>query len=373
MKIAVIGPVYPYRGGIAHSNTMLCSNLSKNHDLRVISFKRLYPRFLFPGKSQKYKAKKALDFNVTQLIDSVNPFSWFSVFRNVKRFSPDLVILQWWTIFLAPFSYMLLLLIRLFTNIKVGILCQNVLQHEERFFDKFVTKRVFCLADYFIALSSGDMKDLKNLVPKAKVKVLVEPTYDHFFGVKRIGKKEAQDKIDCKGNVLLFFGFVRPYKGLKYLLDALPLVLKEVDVKLLVVGEFWGDKGEYLDKIKRNNISDHVKIVDGYIPDDKVPVYMTAADVLVLPYVTATQSAILQTAFGFDKPVIATDVGSFSDLIKNNKTGFLVAPKDSRAFAKAIIDFYKHKKEKMFVENIRNERKTFEWDKGKEDILFHGA
>jgi len=372
MKIVVIGPVYPYRGGIAHSNTLLCLNLSKRHDVVPISFKRLYPKFLFPGKAQKYGEKFKLDLKARHIIDSINPLNWLRIFRIIKKEKPDLVICQWWAIFLAPCSYSILALLKMFTRTKVCILCQNVLQHEERFFDRFLTKAVFRKVDYFVVLSTGDLRDLKKLVPKAKAKILVEPTYDQFFGSQLITKEKARKKLGLKGNVALFFGFVRPYKGLKYLLDAMPIVLKKVDVTLLVVGEFWKGKSEYLKQIRRNNISKNVRVVDRYIPDEDVSLYMVAADVVVLPYTSATQSAILQTAFGFNKPVITTDVGSLSDLVKDNKTGFLVPPKDTRKLAQAIINFYKGKKEKEFIKNIKRGKKTFRWDKEKENIIFHG-
>ncbi len=372
MKIVVIGPVYPFRGGISHSNTLLCSNLAKNHNLTVFSFKRLYPKFLFPGKSQRYEGSKEFDFKVLHVIDSINPFNWLRVFLRVRQVNPDLVILQWWAIFLAPFSFNLLLLLGLFTKTRICVLCQNVLQHEERFFDRFLTKIVFRMADYFVVLSSSDMEDLKRIIPKSKAKMLVEPTYDLFFGSTSMTKKGAKKQLGLKGNVILFFGFVRPYKGLKYLLDAMPAILEEVNLILLIVGEFWEDKGNYLKQIKDKHILKYVKIVDKYIPDEKVPLYLSAADVLVLPYTSATQSAILQTAFGFNKPVITTNVGGLTDFVINNKTGILVPPRDSERLANAIIGFYKNKKEKQFITNIKKSKKIFEWGRDKERILFHG-
>ncbi len=372
MRIAVIGPIYPFRGGISHSNTMLCSNLSKNHDVKAISFLRLFPKFLFPGRSQKHDEERRFDIDVEHIIDSLNPFNWLRVFFHVKKNKPDLVIMQWWTIFLAPFSFSLLLLLKVFTKVKVCIFCQNVLQHEKRIFDVLLTRMVFGFADYFIVMSRGDLKDIHKIMPRAKAKVIVEPTYDDFFVSDVVSKEEAKRKLGLKGKIILFFGFVRPYKGLRYLLDAMPPILDEVDVTLLVAGEFWGDKEGYMKQISENGISSHVKVVDEYIPDEKISLYLSAADVLVLPYVTATQSAILQTAFGFNKPVITTNVGSLADLVKDNKTGLLVPPKDSKGIARAVIDFYKNDKEKRFVENIKKEKDRFKWGKDKEDILFFG-
>ncbi|MBU0628857.1 MAG: glycosyltransferase [Nanoarchaeota archaeon] len=371
-KVVVVGPIYPFRGGIAHSNTMLCSNLSKNHDVTSISFKRLYPKILFPGKAQKYEEKRKFDIKVEHIIDSINPFNWLSVFFRIRKINPDIVILLWWTIFLAPFSFTLLLLLNLFSNIKICILCHNVLQHEKRFFDNFLTKLIFKRADYFVVLASIDLKNLKHMVPNAKVKVFVEPTYDNFFSEAGISKEEAKKRIGLNGRVILFFGFVRPYKGLMYLIDAMPFVLKKINLTLLIAGEFWGDKDKYLHQIEKNNLSGNIRIVDKYLPDEEVPLYISCADVLVLPYTSATQSAILQTSFGFNKPVITTNVGGLPDFVRNNETGILIPPKDSKKLADAIIDFYITKKEKKFVNNIKSKRNLFAWNESREKILFHG-
>ena len=372
MKIVVIGPIYPFRGGISHSNTMLCQNLSKNHEVIAISFKRLYPKLLFPGKNQRYSEKRKFNIKVHHIIDSINPFNWINIFLKIKNIKPDLIILQWWTLFLAPSSFTLLYLLKMFTKIKMCVMCQNVFQHEKIFLDSFLIKLVFKQADYFVTMSSSDLKDIKKIIPKAKVNVLVEPTYDQFFASNKLSKNRAKKQLGLKGNVILFFGFVRPYKGLKYLLDAMPTILKNIDLTLLIVGEFWGNKKSYLNQINSSNISKHVEIIDKYIPDEKVPLYFSAVDTLILPYTSATQSAILQTAFGFNKPVITTQVGSLVDLVDNNKTGILVPPKNSKELANAIIDFYKNKKENKFINNIKKSKKIFEWNKEKEKILFHG-
>ncbi len=371
MKIVVIGPVYPFRGGIAHSNTLLCSNLSKNHDVVVLSFKRLYPKILFPGKAQKYEVKRKFDIKVEHIIDSVNPFNWLGVFLKIKKSGPDLIILQWWTTFLAPFSFTLLWLIRHFTKIKVCIYCQSVLPLERRSIDALPTKAVFSQTNYFVVLSKLEKKQLHEFRPKAKVKVMVEPTYEVQFSEK-IPKMEAKRKLGLKGNVALFFGFVRPYKGLQYLIKAMPSVLREVDITLLVVGEFWGGKEKYTQEIKKLGLAKNIKIIDKYIPDEKVNIYFSAADVCVLPYLYSTQSGILQVAFGYNVPVITTKVGSLVDLVKDSKTGYLVRPKNAKELSRAIITYFNHNKEGAFVKAIKKEKKTFEWGKEKEKILFHG-
>ena len=185
-------------------------------------------------------------------------------------------------------------------------------------------------------------------------------------------RQEAKRQLGLNGNIILFFGFVRPYKGLKYLIDAMPTILKKVELKLLIVGEFWEDKKKYLRQINELNISDNIQIIDKYVPDDEVSVYLSCADALVLPYTSATQSAILQTAYGFNKPVITSKVGSLLDLVQHDKTGLLVEPRNSKKLAEAIIKFYGKNLEPKFVENIKKSKKIFEWGDDKEKILFFG-
>ncbi|MFH0979284.1 MAG: glycosyltransferase [Candidatus Woesearchaeota archaeon] len=371
-KIAVIGPVYPLRGGIAHSNTLLCENLSNGHDLYAVSFKRLYPEFLYPGKSQKYESKRQLGFEPDFCIDSLNPFNWIKTFNRIRKFKPQLVILQWWTPFFAPLSYTILVLTRWFTNAKSCIICANVTQHEDKLVDKMLTMIVFRRADYFITLADGDLKKLKKWYPKAKARVLIEPTFDSIFNLGAVSKEAAQKKLKLAKRTILFFGFVREYKGLDYLLEAMPLINTELDVDLVIAGEFWNDKQKYLDKISTLKIKDKVKIFDNYIPDEEVGLYFSAADMVILPYLDASQSGIMQIAIGALKPTVTTNVGAIDDFVDHGKTGYVIPPKDPQAIAKAVLRFYKEKKEKKFEQNIRQKKKMFEWSKKKESILFFG-
>jgi glycosyltransferase involved in cell wall biosynthesis len=369
----MVGPTYPFRGGISHSVTLFCKNLSKKHDVKLLSFKRQFPSILYPGRDQidRYK-KKIKDFDVEYIIDTLNPLTWIKTFTVVKKEKPDLLVINWWTPFFTPAFFTISFLARFLTETKISIICQNLFPHETSFLDKFLTKLVFKNAHFFLTLSKEDVGKLKRLIPDAKVEYIVEPTWEEHFVSGKIDKREAQKTLSLEGNVILFFGFVREYKGLMYLIESLPKVLKEIDVDLLIVGEFWDEKQKYLDKIKENGIEKNIKIIDKYVSNKEVGLYFSASDVVVLPYVSSTESGIIQVAFGFNKPVIATNVGGNPDLIEHDKTGLLVPPRDPDALAEAIIYYFREGKEKQFEEEMKKKVSVFEWDDKKEKIFFHG-
>lgn len=362
LKICVIGPTYPYRGGISHYNSILCEHLSKKHEVSCISFKRLYPTFLFPGKDTKdLESKEKVITNCREIIDSLNPITWLKAFSEIKKEKPDLLLMYWWTPFFSPIFFTIGLLVKKFTGIKVLFLCHNVLPHEKTFIDRILSKSVLYFADYFIVHSGQDAEDLKQMLPHSNVIVSVHPTYD-IFNYKLIKKEKAKKALGLEGNVLLFFGFVRRYKGLEYLIKAMPIILKKKDVSLIIAGEFWELKKEILNDIKRLNLEKKVKIFDKYILNEEIGKYYCAADVVVLPYTHATNSGIVQTAFGFHKPVIVTAVGGLPEAVINGKTGFIVPPKNPRAIANAVIKYYKDNKEKEFIKEIKNDSSRFSWD-----------
>ncbi len=371
MKIAAIRPIPPWRGGVCHSNTLLCNNLSKKHEVFCYSFSSLYPKWLYPGKEIKKESKIVMNFKPKYMLNSLNPFSWIKTFREIKKNKPDLVILQWMILFLAPMSITLLFLLRR-AKIKTCLIAANVTQHERRSVDDFITKFVFRRADYIITLSEGDMKKLKRIMPDAKAKVLLEPTFESLFPWKKSDAERIKKELKLKKNVVMMFGLMRRYKGLKYMLDAMPIALKEVDFDLLVVGEFWHDKEDYMKQIDELKIKDNVKIVDKYVADEEVPLYFSMADIIALPYTDASQSALIQTAYGYDKPSVVSDFDALTEFVDDNKDGFVVPSKDSKALANSIIRFYKENKKENFKKAIAEKKKLFQWSKEKEDILFFG-
>lgn len=366
MNLLVIGPAYPYKGGIAHYNNWLCNFLSKRHSVQCISFKRQYPKIIFPGKSQKdSSAPKRVKFRILEMLDSINPLTWMKAIRYIKEKKPDYVLLYWWTPYFSFMNWYITNSLK-DTRTKVIYLCHNVLPHEKRFIDKELSRLALKHSDYFIVHADKEREDLRRIlpeIPEMNIITAVHPSYDVQFKFSPIEKPKARKKLNLKGKVMLFFGFVRDYKGLMYLIDAMPLILKKVDVTLLIVGEFWKGKGEYVSRVEELGIEDNVRIIDKYVPDEDVAQYYVASDVVVLPYLSATNSGIVQIAYGFDRPVIVTDVGGLPEIVKHGKTGFVVKPEDSREIAEAVLKFYTGDKSKVFRKHILDEKERFSWDR----------
>lgn len=318
MRISIVGPVYPYRGGIAHYTTILTRELRRlEHEVLLISFKRQYPNWLYPGRSNKDPSQLIFNVDDTKFwIDSINPLTWIYSFIQINRFKPGLILLQWWTPFWAPVWTLLGVLNQLFLKVPLLFVCHNVLPHESRFYDKWITRLVLHQGNYFIVHSEAEKELFKKLFPSKIPKVVPLPVFDMFLG-KRIGKKKARSilNLPSKANVLLFFGIVRKYKGLMDLLSALAHVRNHIDnVFLVVAGEFWDDKRSYLDTIKELKIEENVIIHDYYIPNEKVGLFFAAADLLVAPYRSVTGSAVVQMARGVGLPVVMPRILNSNDL-----------------------------------------------------------
>jgi len=360
MKISLVGPTYPFRGGISHYTTVLAEHISGQHDLQFLSFSRQYPKWLFPGKSDidpslvNIKNGKAI-----KVLDSLNPFTWLQVIRLVRSFEPDLLIIPWWVTFWAPQFWVISYFLK--TKTKILFICHNVVEHEANWLSGFLSKLVLKNGDSFIVHSQEDRQNLETLLPGVEVTQCHHPTYDIFKSVQQ-HDLNRDNSLGISGPVLLFFGFVREYKGLKYLLAALPEALAEVEFTLLVVGEFWKDKAAYLEEIDRLNIADQVVIVDEYIPNEQVGQYFNRADLVVQPYVSATGSGVVQIAYGFEKPVLATKVGCLPQVIDDGQTGYLVEPASSAAIAHAIVRYFKEGRQEEFAKNIRQKSHIFSWE-----------
>jgi len=362
MKIILIGPTYPFRGGISHYTTLLFRCLKKRHETTFISFSRQYPQFLFPGKTDIDPSdKKIREEGVMPLIDSMNPLTWVNTAVKIVRNRAEVVILPWWVSFWAPQFWVISTLVKFFSKTKILYICHNLVEHESKWFDKILTRFVLKTGDFFIVHSAEDKQDLLSMFPKAEVRKSLHPTYQVFnFGPS--SPDVVRKKHGLKGNVILFFGFVREYKGLRYLIEALPQVLAKIEVTLLVVGEFWRDKDKYLRLIKDKNVGSAVVVVDKYMPNEEIGSYFSAADLVVQPYISATGSGVIQTAFGFNKPVIATKVGSLPEVIEDGKTGYLVRPQDPDDLAQAILRFFRDQKSEEFINNIKKGKHRFSWE-----------
>jgi D-inositol-3-phosphate glycosyltransferase len=369
MKISIISTAYPLRGGIAHFVGLIYKELAKNNSVEVITFKRQYPSLFFPGKSQLESGGDESEKIPSQIrIDSINPFNWFSEGIKVKRAAPDLIIFKYWMPFFAPCFMTISKIAKLNGKTKVLVICDNVLPHERKIGDKFLTKLFFSLSDYFILLSNKVLEDLISIKPNANYKVLPHPIYSNFG--ERVPKKEAREKLKLKDEkLILFFGFIRDYKGLDLLIEALKLIKEKYPVKLIVAGEFYSNSDKYLSLIDRLKLKDDIRLFTDFIPTNEVKYYFSACDAVLLPYKSATQSGIVQIAMNFRKPVIATDVGGLKEVVLNNKTGFITEEISAEKIADSVIRFYAENKEEEFINNIEQEIEKYSWSKFVEGIM----
>jgi glycosyltransferase involved in cell wall biosynthesis len=361
MRICLIGPSYPFRGGITHYTTLLYRHLRLRHETAFFSFSRQYPKWLFPGKSDRDNSQIALkEEGVEAILDSMNPWSWYVTYKKIKAYRPELVIFPWWVFFWTPQFSFLTSLIRRNTKTRILFICHNVVEHESRLIARWCTKFVLQRGNLFIVHSKEDLQNLKKMFPQTKVRQTYHPSYDEFPR-SGLSKESARRLLGVEGNIILFFGFVRPYKGLDYLLEALPRILSEQKVTLLVVGEFWTDKERYLQKIHILGLDGAIRIIDAYVPNEEIERYFVAADLLVMPYTSATGSGVVQLSFGFDLPVLVTAVGALPEVVADGVTGFVVPPRDPKAIAEKTVAFFKNGLTDAFAKNIEKEKHRFTW------------
>lgn len=340
MRTALIGPVYPYRGGIAHYTTRLAQAIrQRGHDLLLVSFRRQYPQWLFPGKSDRDPSQRPLEAGEAQFwIDSVNPLTWLVTFWRIRSFRPDGIILQWWTTYWAPTWFMLMALFRSFLDCPLVVICHNVLPHEARWWDPWLVRLVLRWGTLLTTQSAEEREKLLKLIPGARIEICPHPVYD-ILADQRTSSETARTQLALPLGVpiLLFFGVVRPYKGLRDLLAALPAVRAQLPQVLLVVaGDFWDDKQLYLEQIQELGIEDSVLIDDRYIPNEEVALLFSAADLLVAPYRKVTGSGSVQMARGFGLPVVTTRVGDMAEATEG-LVALLVPPADPEALAAGVI------------------------------------
>jgi glycosyltransferase involved in cell wall biosynthesis len=360
MKIAVVGPAYPFRGGIAHYTTLLAAQLAAEHDTRLYSFERQYPAILYPGRSQIDPSDKPLaQVETRRWLTPWWPWSWRRVTRDWKAWQPDRVVVQWWVPFMAPLTAWLIHRARR-QGIRSIVICHNVLPHEHSRVDRFWARLALRHADRLIVHSMAQQVVAQELLPDSVVSVCPHPTYAAFESAWTREQARAQLQID--GKVLLFFGLVRPYKGLRDLIDALPAVLQEMDVTLYVAGEVWGDSAPYHDRLQTLDIADRVRWVDRYIANDEAAMYFAAADLAILPYREATGSGVLQLTFGLGVPVVATRTGGMDEVVVENETGFLVKPGDVPGLSRAIVRFFQEECAAAMRSAIARSQVQFEWN-----------
>ncbi len=362
MKIAVVGPAYPFRGGIAHYTTLLTSRLAAEHDARLYSFKQQYPAWLFPGRSQIDPSEKPLaEIESRRWLIPWWPWSWRRVTEDWKSWQPDRVVVQWWVPFMAPLTAWLVKGAHQ-QGIRTILICHNVLPHERSQVDRFLARLALRRADRLIVHSAVQQAVAQALLPGHLTTAVPHPTYADFR-TNTWTREAARTQLKLAGRVLLFFGLVRPYKGLLDLIEALPLVLNEMDVTLLVVGEIWGDAAIYRERVTALGLTDRVRLIDRYVSNDEAGMYFAAADLVVLPYREATGSGVLQLAFGMDVPVVATRTGGMDEVVEDGVTGFLVDPGDVKGVSHAIVRFFKEDCTTEFRLNVARQQARFDWQR----------
>lgn len=326
-KIIIVGPGYPYRNGPAIYLSHLCGKLAADYDVQLVNYTMLYPGFLFPGKTQYDDSKEVLSFPNIRLVNSLNPFSWIKTAAYINKQNPDLIVFDWWHPFFAPCHKGIVTFLKSSLKKKIVYLTENVISHEANKTDKMLTRLALNNARCFLALSNAVEKHLQSMFDK-KVFRSELPIYDFYsHGDKQAQSRQAKTSLgfDAGDTVFLFFGLVRRYKGLDLLLEAFGNLAKErKGIKLLVVGEFYEDDKPYTDIVKNHGMEDKVVIENRYVPNEEVEKYLLASDVAVLPYRSATQSGVLNVAYGFYKPAIVTNVGELGSLVEEGTTGIVV-------------------------------------------------
>jgi glycosyltransferase involved in cell wall biosynthesis len=338
LKIILIGPVYPYRGGIAHYTARLAQELSRRHDVHVLSFRRQFPRWLYPGSTDQDPSRQPISAPAEYLLEPLNPLSWLRSAGRVRSLDPDLVIFQWWVTFWSP-AYATLAVLCRQAGISVVFLIHNVLPHEGGGIHRPLARLTLGRGQNFIVHTPEERKRLLSLLPWAEVRICPHPVYDVLAIRTGLTKEAARNRLNIAvdSQVLLFFGIVRPYKGLKVLLEALALLRTEgLLVELVVAGEFWESKDGYLDRVRRLGIVGQVRFEDRYIPNEELELFFTAADVAVAPYVGGTQSGVAALALGFGIPLVTTE-RSAAGLEEGHMGNVqVVPPGDAAALAEAI-------------------------------------
>ncbi|MFI5251983.1 MAG: glycosyltransferase [Bacteroidota bacterium] len=363
MRITLIGSAYPLRGGNALFLGHLYEALSRSNTVEVISFSRLYPGFLFPGVRQNDISNVAMKKHPARhIIDCLNPLTWYRAAALAAAQQPDLLIFVWWNPFFGPLTRTILTSFKNKSKAPVVIIAENVISHEGRWIDLFLTKMALKMADYFVVLSAVVEKNIKTLYPGIKTFKSSLPIYDCYNVGETLGMEDAKKRLNIDGKkVILFFGYVRKYKGLMDLLESFALVCAKITyAHLFIVGEYYDDRQTYEEAIDRLKIRNKVTVVAEYVANEDVHYYYRAANVVVLPYREATQSGILSIAFGFSKPVIVTDVGGLAELVENGKTGYVVPSQNVQALADTLIKYFEQDKEKEFIPNV--ERKSHQND-----------
>ncbi len=362
LDIALVGPAYPFRGGIAHFNErMLQGANDRGLAAHIFTFTRQYPAVLFPGKSQMTTSVPRAVPAPTRCIDSLNPVSWLRAARLIKAHRPRVAVFQHWMPFFGPAFGTIARRLRKNGVSSVAVV-HNAIPHEPRPGDAALTRYFLTPTQGIVVLSRTVESDVQSLGYSGPIRRVDHPVYDNFGPA--IDRTRAREILGLPpdADVILFFGLVRKYKGLQTLLSALPAIIEAVpSVRLVVAGEFYEDQDDYTRQIEKLNLTEHVTLSSGYIPDEAVSTYFSATDAVVQPYLSATQSGVAQIAVNFDRPLVTTDVGGLAETVVNGRTGLVVAPGSSEALAEAVVHFFRDDMRDRMSAAISEDKARFGW------------
>ena len=361
-SVVIVGSAYPLRGGLANYNERIArAYLEQGAEVKIFTFSLQYPNFLFPGKTQfsDGPAPEGLDIEVS--LNSVNPFSWISLGRKIKKLAPDLLIIKFWIPFMGPSLGTVARIAKRNKKTKVITIIDNIIPHEKRPGDRVLANYFAGAVDGFISMSESVLDDLKTFDQKKPKIFTPHPVYDNFGQPNAKSFAKSNLGLDLKQNYILFFGFIRDYKGLDLLLRAMAdQRIKDLGLKLIVAGEFYTDSKPYYEIIEKYGLNDQLVLATDFIPDDKVGDYFNAADMVVQPYKDATQSGVTQIAYHFEKPMLVTNVGGLPEIVPHLKTGYVVDV-DPLKIADGIVDFYENNREEAMIQNCKEEKKKYSW------------
>jgi D-inositol-3-phosphate glycosyltransferase len=362
MNITIIGTAYPYRGGLAAYNERLAQQfVSEGHKVKLLTFTMQYPGFLFPGKSQFLEGPAPRGIRVERRINSINPFNWISIGCLIKKEKPDLLIIKYWLPFMAPCFGSIARIARTNKHTKLVSIFDNVMPHERRTGDRILTKYFTRCVDGAVAMSKSVLNDLKLFCKEIPAVLSPHPLFDNFGAPQK--RNEALEKLDLDPaySYLLFFGFIRAYKGLDLLIDAFAdKRFRSRKLKLIIAGEFYEDDEPYRELVKRNNLENEIIFFDRFINDNEVTSFFSVADLVVQPYRSATQSGVTQIAYHFEKPILVTDVGGLREIVPDRKCGYVVKPVPVE-IANAIEDYFDSNMKETFTLNIKKEKEKYSW------------
>ncbi len=368
-NVIIIGPAYPYRGGIAATNERLAQEFIKSGiTVTLYTFSLQYPKLFFPGKTQFSEQSKPPDLNIKRRINSINPFNWHAVGREIKKAKPDLVMVRYWLPYLAPAFGTIIRKIKKNKQTKIIALVDNFIPHEKKVTDKMLAGYFIKAVDGCIVMSHSVKAEIEKKYKNKQIEYCPHPLFDHYG--KPLSKEDAKKslQLNINKNYILFFGLVRDYKGLDLLIEAVHLTQSmPVNFDVLVAGEFYSDEAKYRAMIEQYGLTQKFHIYAQFIPDEMVPYFFCAADMVVQPYKDATQSGVTQIAYHFNKPMIVTKVGGLPEMVQHGKVGYVVPPEPT-AIAQAITKFYTEHKEKDFSTMAAIEKNKYSWKRMEETI-----